>query len=383
MEAIVLAGGLGTRLSSVVSEVPKPMAPVCGRPFLRYVLDELFSQGCESVVLAVGYLHEQISEYFGDVYKGMSIRYSIEDAPLGTGGAIRQALEMCSEEIVFVLHGDSFLEIDLRCLEDTLRAHPSAEAALAIKRMEQFDRYGSLEVEDGIVQSFREKAYCDEGLINGGAYALRRRALASMPESFSMEQDYLERYVSRGVLAACETDGFFLDIGIPDDYERAQKEFCTRVPEGERIAFFDRDGTINVDTGHLYEPEKLEIIPSTVDLMRSYREQGYRLVVVTNQAGIAKGLYTEADMHRLHRILNDMLDRRGARVDAFYFCPHHPDYTGPCTCRKPAGGMIKKALFDFEADPDACILYGDKESDLAAARACGVRAMLCSFDREE
>ena len=376
MEAVVLAGGFGTRLADVVSDVPKPMAPVCGRPFLRFVLDELFSQGCESVVLAVGHLHNRISEYFGSTYKGMRLLYSVEDAPLGTGGAIKQALGMCSEDVVIVLNGDSLFRVGYRALYEALYACPQAVAALAVRRLKRFDRYGSLTVEGGIISSFAEKSYCEEGLVNGGVYALKRSALAAMPPAFSIEHDYFERFVSDGAFVACESGGLFLDIGIPEDYERAQTVFLDLVPRGTRIAFFDRDGTINVDTGHLYEPEKLALIPSTVDLMRSYRRKGYRIVVVTNQAGIAKGLYAEEDMHRLHRILNEKLDALGAGVDAFYFCPHHPAVTGPCSCRKPAGGMVEKALFDFEADPECCVLYGDKETDLQAAAACGVRGVL-------
>lgn len=375
MEAIVLAGGYGTRLRDVVADVPKPMAPVCGRPFLRFVLDDLHVQGCDAVVLAVGYLHEQISDYFGDTYKGMRLSYSIEEEPLGTGGAIKQALSHCTEEIVLVLHGDTFLETDLtRLLEEA--AESGAQATLSAKRLQDFDRYGSLEVVDNTIISFHEKEYRAEGLINGGIYAVRRHAFDDLPQAFSMEKDYLERFVDRGLFSIFETDGFFLDIGIPEDYVRAQTAFLDRVPCDTHIAFFDRDGTINVDTGHLFEPEKLELIPETIALMQGYRARDYVLVVVTNQAGIAKGLYTEEDMRALHRVLNAQLTDLGAAVDAFYFCPHHPDFTGSCSCRKPGGGMIEKALFDYEADPADCILYGDKLTDIDAAESCGVEAKL-------
>ena len=136
---------------------------------------------------------------------------------------------------------------------------------------------------------------------------------------------------------------------------------------------FDRDGAIYVDTGHLYEPEKLELIPSTVDIMRGFSDDpDYKVIVVTNQAGIAKGLYAEADMRRLHRYMEDDLERLDVQVDARYFCPHHPDYTGPCDCRKPAPGMLLAAMRDFDALPGSCIMYGDMQSDEFAASSISV-----------
>ena len=140
-----------------------------------------------------------------------------------------------------------------------------------------------------------------------------------------------------------------------------------------KLAMFDRDGAINVDTGHLYEPKKLELIPSTVDIMRGFSDDpDYKVIVVTNQAGIAKGLYAEADMRRLHRYMEDDLERLDVQVDARYFCPHHPDYTGPCDCRKPAPGMLLAAMRDFDALPGSCIMYGDMQSDEFAASSISV-----------
>lgn len=144
-----------------------------------------------------------------------------------------------------------------------------------------------------------------------------------------------------------------------------------------KAAFFDRDGTINVNTGHLYEPEKLVFIESMPELIRRYNTEGFKVIVVTNQAGIAKGLYTEEDMHHLHDYMNNQLMKRwGAHIDAFYFCPHHPDYTGECNCRKPKPGMILQAIKDFDIDVGQSVLYGDKPSDIAAGEACGIRSVL-------
>lgn len=374
-EAIVLAGGFGTRLAHVVPDVCKPMAPVAGRPFLRFIMDQLAAAGFDRVVVADGYRREQIEGFFGPAYRGMSIEYSPEETPLLTGGAVKRALNSCQSDWVFVLNGDTWLDVDFAAMETAACDAPEGvSSVIAVKRMRDFDRYGTVDVDaGGSLTAFHEKRPCQEGLINAGVYLLRRDALNIMPEKFSLESDYFERVVGDEELRAVECEGGFIDIGVPEDYELAQTMLAP-LAKSWKLAMFDRDGTINVDTGHLHEPEKLELIPSTVDVMRGYSDDpDFKVVVVTNQAGIAKGMYTEADMRRLHRYMGNELEKRGARVDAWYFCPHHPDYTGPCGCRKPAPGMLLAAMRDFDARPEDCAMFGDKPSDEAAAKAAGVR----------
>lgn len=373
-EAIVLAGGFGTRLAHVVPGVCKPMAPVAGRPFMRFVMDQLAASGIERTVVADGYRKEQIEGYFGGFYRGMDVAYSPEEEPLLTGGAVKQALAKCGGDWVFVMNGDTWLDVDFAAMEATTYNAPnSIKAIIAVKRMRGFERYGTVEVDvDGVIATFHEKRPCAEGLINAGVYLIRKDALANMPRKFSLEGDWFEGVVGAGRLMACECDGGFIDIGVPGDYELAQ-EMLAPLARGWKLAMFDRDGTVNVDTVHLFEPEKLELIPETVELMARYAaDPAYKVVVITNQAGIAKGLYTEADMRALHRCMGEKLEGLGARVDAWYFCPHHPDYTGPCGCRKPAPGMLLAAMRDFDADPAECVMYGDKPSDDAAAKAAGI-----------
>lgn len=142
-----------------------------------------------------------------------------------------------------------------------------------------------------------------------------------------------------------------------------------------KVAFFDRDGTINVNTGHLYEAEKLIFVPGVPELIRHYNENGYLVIVVTNQAGIAKGYYTQEQMQALHCVMNERLKKEyGAHIDAFYFCPHHPDFTGPCYCRKPETGMLEQAIRDYDIDPKQSILFGDKPSDMECAKRMGIEA---------
>lgn len=377
-EAIVLAGGFGTRLAHVVTDVCKPMAPVAGRPFLRFIMDQLAAADFDRAVVADGYRREQIEDFFGSAYRGIAVEYSPEDTPLLTGGAVKRALGRCRADWVFVLNGDTWLDVDFAAMEAAACDAPEGvSAVIAVKRMCDFERYGTVDVNAaGSLTAFHEKRPCEEGLINAGVYLLRRDALNNMPEKFSLESDYFERVVADGALRAVECSGGFIDIGVPEDYGLAQTMLAP-LARSWKLAMFDRDGTINVDTGHLHEPEKLELIPSTVDIMRGYSDDpDYKVVVVTNQAGIAKGLYTEADMRRLHRCMEDELEKLGVRVDAWYFCPHHPDYTGPCECRKPAPGMLLAAMRDFDAESAECVMYGDQPSDTLAASDASVEFRL-------
>ncbi|MBI1192380.1 MAG: NTP transferase domain-containing protein, partial [Bacteroidetes bacterium] len=208
-EAVVLAGGFGTRLRSVVADLPKPMAPVRGRPFLAYVLDELLNQGIMRVVLAVGYKAEAIRDYFGDNYNGLELVYSVEEEPLGTGGGIRQAVGLCHAESVFVLNGDTYFRVSFEHLFNRFAASDSL-LTIALKQMRDFDRYGTVLVNDaGVITGFREKRPMALGLINGGVYLMRTSlfALKPLPERFSFEQEILEAEYLRGRFHAEIFDG--------------------------------------------------------------------------------------------------------------------------------------------------------------------------------
>jgi D-glycero-alpha-D-manno-heptose 1-phosphate guanylyltransferase len=230
MQAIVLAGGLGTRLRGVVPDLPKPLAPVGGRPFLAIVLDQLRAQGFASVVLSVGYRHEPIRQALGDRYGGLVLAYVVEDRPLGTGGAIRLAARHCSEADVFVLNGDSHADLDFA---DMQARHGEAHASLTVCTVEVPDaaRYGRVLVEDSRITGFAEKGAAGPGLINAGIYLMRRNLLevTGFPEVFSFERDVLEARVSELRPLAYPARGRFIDIGVPEDYSRAQGMF---LPDG-------------------------------------------------------------------------------------------------------------------------------------------------------
>lgn len=216
MEAIILAGGFGTRLSHIVSDVPKPMAPINGIPFLNYILEYLLENGITRVILAVGYKKEIIKEYYRDKYKNIEIIYSEENTPLGTGGAIKQALGYTKEESVFIINGDTYFNVDLK---EMYRFHKinNSNLTLAVKYMENFDRYGALKVEEDRIIEFMEKQKTEKGEINGGIYLIdKEKLIFPKEENFSFEEHLSS--LTKGNIFAFKSDRYFIDIGIPEDY---------------------------------------------------------------------------------------------------------------------------------------------------------------------
>jgi D-glycero-alpha-D-manno-heptose 1-phosphate guanylyltransferase len=224
MEAIVLAGGLGTRLRGVVSDVPKPMAPVQGRPFLSFVLDRLVDAGFERAVLATGYLHDALRAFFGAEYRGMPVDYSVETEPLGTGGAVRLAWDGSEADQPFVLNGDTFLELDFASMF-TAHLATGAILTLAVRHVADAARYGALELSGDRVRAFAEKGKSGPGWINAGAYILTSHLRPLLPAraSFSLEHDVLAPCVEAIRPLAFRCNGRFIDIGTPEDYREAER----------------------------------------------------------------------------------------------------------------------------------------------------------------
>ena len=224
-EAIILAGGFGTRLSNVI-DVPKPMAPINNIPFLQILMDDLIVKGITTFYLAVGHQHEIIVNYFGSAYMGCKVNYAIEEKPLGTGGAIKRALKLVKSENVLVTNGDTFFDVDLDEMEEQ-HLLKKADVTIALKPMQDFDRYGEVICNDALrITNFSEKKYCKLGVINGGVYILSTAIFDQLdfPNQFSMEQDYFENYCLEKYIYGFISQGYFIDIGIPSDYERAQRE---------------------------------------------------------------------------------------------------------------------------------------------------------------
>ena len=230
MEVVILAGGLGTRLRSVVSEVPKCMAPVAGRPFLWYLLKYLTRFDVSRVILSVGYLREVVFKWVEE-NRGefpFEFDYAVEEEPLGTGGGIRLALDRASSDSVFILNGDTFFDVDLNELAKQFHKCQK-DIVIALKPMLNFDRYGSVDFEDdsASIVAFNEKKHCEKGLINGGVYLVSTRSnvFDGLPAKFSFETAVLEKQCLLGNVGGIVQDKYFIDIGIPEDYRKADVEF--------------------------------------------------------------------------------------------------------------------------------------------------------------
>jgi len=227
-ECIILAGGLGTRLRSAVPDLPKCMAPVAGKPFLSHVIDHFHAQGIDQFIFSLGYKHEVIEAYLDHSYAALQKQYVIENEPLGTGGAIQLACRQATEKNVLVLNGDTLFKIEVQPLAAFHQQH-AADCTLTLKPMHHFDRYGVVELqENGALQHFKEKQYYQSGCINGGIYALQidNFLKEGLPEKFSFEKDYLEKLYTQRPMFGMVQDAYFIDIGIPEDYEKANADLA-------------------------------------------------------------------------------------------------------------------------------------------------------------
>lgn len=382
MEAIILAGGLGTRLRSVVSEVPKCMAPVDGRPFLQYMLEWLSRYDVSHVVLSVGYLKEVIFSFMDSRAWPFEISYAVEDEPLGTGGGIRLALTKCREDRVIVLNGDTFFDVDLDALSFT------APVTLALKPMRNFDRYGAVDWDGELVTGFHEKAACAEGLINGGVYALVRSQLdfAFQPKRFSFEKDLLEPLAAAHLVAGQVQDGYFIDIGIPEDYARAQRE----LPEIQAVLkasdvvlamdadtlLLDRDGVINrwLPGDYVTSWDKFTFLPGILESLRKWAGHFRHIFLVTNQRGVGKGRMTQEQLEAVHARMLSEITASGGRIDGIYLCTAVSEDDPR---RKPNRGMFDEILAAYpDVRPEKTVMLGDSRYDREFAANCGIGFVL-------
>ncbi len=366
MQAIILAGGFGTRLRSVVADRPKPMADINGTPFLSKLLDKLNLEGFNKVILAVGYMHEYIESFYHNKYKNLEVVYSLEDEPLGTGGCIKKAMEYIDEEYAYVLNGDTFFDIDLRDMKK------DADCTIACRYFENFSRYGKVEIDnENIIKSFNEKAPNQTGYINGGIYLFKKDIFNkfNLPDKFSLEADFFNKYLSSILVKAYKSSDYFMDIGIPEDYFK----YCEDSKK-IKVLFLDRDGVINVDYGHVHSIDKFDFIPSIFDICKKYQSDGFEIIVVSNQAGIAKGLYTKKDLDIVDEYMKSEFKKHGVMILDSFYCPHKD--SDNCDCRKPKPGLILQATKKYNIDLSRSVLIGDKMSDLEAGHNAGITKLI-------
>jgi len=373
----VLAGGLGTRLRSVVSDRPKALAQVHWRPFLAFLLDHLAAEGFRSVIFCTGYLGERIRHAFGEHYKSLRLCYLQEPKPLGIGGALRFALPQIISDPVLVLNGDSFCAIDLNRYVRWHRDHRAA-ASIVLTRVLRSERYGSVKLDqEARITNFSKKQQCiGPGWINAGIYLLGREILASIPEeeNVSLEHDVFPRWTGRG-LYGYYSPAQFLDIGTPEDFPNAEQLFKVETTAIAKPAVvLDRDGTIIEEREYLSNSAGVKLIPGAGTALRELKKMGFSLVVITNQSGIARRFFSEAVLQEIHARLEQLLAEAGIRLDGIYICPHRPE--DECGCRKPKLGLMQQAARDLGFTPEHSIVIGDKASDIEMGRNAGAITFL-------
>lgn len=366
-QAVVLAGGFGTRLSHIVSDVPKPMAQVGGKPFLDYLVDELKKQGFDNFVFLVGNKAEVIEEYYKNLENSIFIR---EETPLGTGGAILNSYENLQDEF-FVINGDTFFDIDYSILENFAKDNA---VTIALRYTNDIERYGFVEIdEDYRVKNFIEKGNLPQnkidGFINGGIYYIKKDAISRYAKNFngefiSLETQIFPELIKNSQIYALPIGGSFIDIGIPQDYYRAQELIpnCLKM-DIKPALFIDKDGTIIENTEYPHG-KNFNIINSTVDIVKEYSQKGYYIVMVTNQAGIAKNKFNFEQMMECFDGIKEYYSKFGLKFDNIEYCPYHKDgvikeYSFDTLLRKPNAGMILRACEKLRIDLKNSVMIGD------------------------
>lgn len=378
-EAIILAGGSDTRLSDTVPDLPKCMTPVNGKPFLLYVIRYLLSQGIKRFIFSLGYKHEMIEEFLNNQFPTIDFENSLEKEPLETGGAILLACEKAKEKNVLIINGNIFYKVDVGAIS-SFHEKQRADCTLVLKPLENFDRYGVVEVDnDNIVTNFKEKKFYESGLINGGVSVLNIKKFLSktFPEKFSFEKDFLGKEYLNGSIHGIIKDEYFIDIGIPEDYAKTQKELKYLSPDLKTIdkswtLFIDRDGVINHEkqADYIRNWDEFRFYEGAIEAIKILSEKFGKIIIVSNQRGVGKGLMTEDDLKDIHKRMLAEIEKDGGRIDQIYYCTStdlkHPE-------RKPNPGMALQAKKDIPSiDLSKSIMIGNNSSDMLFARNAGL-----------
>jgi histidinol-phosphate phosphatase family protein len=399
MQAVILAGGKGTRLRSRLGDLPKPMVDVSGKPLLERQIELLRAHGFDNVLLLLGYNPGKITEYFGDgSSRGVRIQSVVEPAPLGSAGAVLAAFDRLEERFL-VLYGDTMLNVDLRHFA-SVHASKKVDASLFVHPNDHPHDSDLVEVDaSGRILAFHSYPHSAgqnyANLVNAALYVIEKQALRPWLElqpPFDFAKDLFPVMVKAGQnLFGYRSREYIKDVGTPERLERVEKDldsgriarssFETPAP----AVFLDRDGTINEEVNRVWEPSQFKLLPGVGPAIRRLNRSGYVVVVITNQAVIARGDCTEETLQQIHNKMETELGQAGAYVDAIYYCPHHPDRGFPgervelkiaCTCRKPETGLLEAACRDMNLDLASSWVIGDSGRDIEMAKRAGVRSIL-------
>ena len=405
MKVVIMAGGRGTRITSVASDIPKPMIKIGDKPVLEHELECLRSQGFTDIIITVSHLGHIIMDYFGDGSKvspatgkpfGVHIEYYFEKEPLGNAGALFKIKEKLTEDFL-LLNADALFDVDFNRFVDYHRQHGALVTLFAHANDHPYDS-GLLVVDnDNYVQQWLTKEDARpqyyRNIVNGGLHVLSPKVLdveINTPK-VDLDRQILKPLAGTGKMLCYNSPEYAKDMGTPERYYAACADYKSGKIQGKNLRnkqkaiFLDRDGTINKYVGYLRTPEQFELLDGVGEAIRKINLSGYLAIVVTNQPVIARGEVTADGLQQIHNKMETMLGKEGAYLDGVYYCPHHPDkgFAGEveelkivCECRKPNAGLLLQSAKDFNIDLSQSWMIGDSENDVLAGRNAGCKTAL-------
>lgn len=396
MRAVIMAGGKGTRLASISSDIPKPMFPVLGRTILEYQIDSLIKSEIRDITLVVGHLKGQIEDYFkdGKVF-GVNINYIEENEPLGTAGALYYLKEE-NDDFVLVF-GDLILDIDFNRFMRFHKEHGALVTLYAHPNAHPYDSDVVVADVNGRVISFldkkAERRFFYHNYVNAGVYCVSPKAMKSIsaPEKLDLEKGLIAGLIKDGQVFAYKATEYIKDMGTPDRLESVSADVKNGVVVGrslkrkQKAIFLDRDGTINEYVGFLKEINKFRLLPNVAEAIAKINASPYLVIVATNQSVIARGEVTYQELDEIHKKMETELGHEGAYIDDIFFCPHHPHqgYDGEvpelkidCDCRKPKIGMLLEAATKYNIDLPSSWYIGDTTVDIQTGKNAGMKTIL-------
>ena len=409
MKTVIMAGGKGTRISSVASDIPKPMIKIEGKPVLEHEIECLRDQGFTDLIITVSHLGSVIMDYFGDGSRfGVSIKYFNEKTPLGNAGALFKLRDQLEDDFL-LLNADAIFDVDFNRFVDFHHSHVGLVTLFTHPNNHPYDSGVLVANENGEVEQWLTKEDVRpqwyQNRVNAGLHVINPSVLDMTridPDIVGTEVDGkiikvdLDRQILKplcgtGKMFCYDSPEYVKDMGTPDRYEAVCRDFSAgrvkakNLKKKQKALFLDRDGTINKYVGFLRDIDDFELLPGVAEAVRLINASGYLAIVVTNQPVIARGEVTVEQLQEIHNKMETLLGAEGAYLDAIYYCPHHPHkgYEGEvpelkidCDCRKPKPGMLLKAAKDFNIDLSQSWMMGDGENDIKAGKAAGCRTAL-------
>ena len=412
MKVVIMAGGRGTRISSVASDIPKPMIKIQGKPVLEHEIECLKKQGFTDLIITVGYLGHVIEDYFGDGSNispvtgqpfGVHIDYYVEKEPLGNAGALYEIKDRLSDEF-FLINGDVIFDVDFVRLYEAHKKRGGLVTLFTHPNNHPYDSGVIIADKDGMVQHWYTKEETRplyyQNRVNAGIHVLSKSVLEERPDTVKVDLDrqILKPLEGTGKMFIYDSPEYVKDMGTPERYAGVCRDFemgkvqAKNLKNKQKAIFLDRDGTLNKYVGFLRNIDDFELLPGVAEAVSKINEKGYLAVVVTNQPVIARGEVTEDQLQEIHNKMETLLGEKGAFLDAIYYCPHHPDkgFEGEvkelkihCNCRKPEIGMLKKAEERFNIDLEESWMIGDSELDVKTGRNAGCKTAFISTESEK